>query len=160
MNRPTYQGVLSVRMGKNERRAFNVYREIIQRCKRMGAQPPDFNSREFIGWWIENTQNFSGTTPTCGRLDHSKGYRWDNIEIQDNRDNAKEMAVRTKAGLRGKRMNQKTVLVLRDEKVHGSFCSIKAAAEFFGVSFSTVKRLLSGKTKNSPKVTFVLRCAQ
>lgn len=50
----------------------------------------EYTRKEFSAWFLKNIPKFKGKDPVVGRIDHSKNYRLDNIEIQSNIENIKE----------------------------------------------------------------------
>ena len=79
---------------------YRRYKMQRQRCnnpknddyKNYGAKgiKVEYSSREFIGWWLESIKNIKVKKPVCGRIDHSRNYSLDNIEIQSASENSKE----------------------------------------------------------------------
>lgn len=116
-----------------------------------------YKVREFIHWWLENLKTKSWNRPTCGRLDHSKGYSWDNIEMQEMADNSREMVYRTN-GIQREKAKGKKILVKckQTDEVVNEFNSIRETAQHFGVSQRLVQFIVYGKYKHSKKVLFNL----
>lgn len=57
----------------------------------------EYSSREFIGWWIKEFKKFKkfkGINAQVGRIDHSKNYKFDNIEMISKADNIREKNIR------------------------------------------------------------------
>lgn len=54
----------------------------------------EYTVREFVGWWLYHVSLKDYRLPTTGRLDHSANYSFDNMEIQEQRDNSLEAASR------------------------------------------------------------------
>jgi hypothetical protein len=50
----------------------------------------DIDSRDFIGWFIAHYNSRSWKMASVGRIDHSRGYSLDNIEMQEMSENSKE----------------------------------------------------------------------
>lgn len=50
----------------------------------------EYTREEFISWWMNNIKGFYGENPSVGRIDHSKGYSFDNIKIESTKENAIE----------------------------------------------------------------------
>lgn len=80
--------------------AYKTYRRQVRRCsvpsnpsfKWYGARGirVRYSFDEFWNWFETNYQTFNGNRPTVGRVDHSKDYTLDNIEMQSKADNTKE----------------------------------------------------------------------
>lgn len=160
--RPTpFQGVLDrKKMSEPVRLAYESYCGVKARSKKAGLPPPEMNAREFIGWWLASLQTFGGTRPTCGRIDHSLGYRWDNIEMQDMADNSRESILRNKLNdpTRHKARLEVVCLDPKTSRVAATFPSIRSSARALGVSQRLVQFLVRGKYKSSVAVPYVLRC--
>ncbi len=104
-----YKGAVGWR-SKDERvrQAYSAWRG--QRA-RLGTE---YSAREFVSWWLHNLKKKKWIDPTTGRLDHSRGYSFDNIEMQERSDNTKEMCART-GNLGG--VKRRKVLVVCEEFV-------------------------------------------
>ncbi len=159
MSRPLYTGTLiRKKMTKEHRCAYEAFCGTKARSKKYGLHRPKFTAREFMGWWLAELIKFKGTTPTCGRIDHSLGYSWENIEMQDMADNSREAALRNKLGDHGlKRSKKVCVHSLETGAKLGEIANIRAAARFFGVSQRLVQFLVRGDYKSSKQVPFQLR---
>lgn len=154
--RTLYAGSLDRRkLPKNIRSGLDSY------YRQKKEQGVSYSLREFIVWWLENLETFTGKTPTCGRIDHSKPYSWDNILMQDRADNSREAALRNRLGPKTKEKKAKKVSVYAKT---GEFVvelpSIRDTALFFGVSQRSVQFAVRGVFK-SPKFTgaYVLKAA-
>jgi hypothetical protein len=56
-----------------------------------------YSSYEFVKWWSKEIKKKPPMkNPCCGRIDHSKHYSLDNIEIVEKSDNSKESWARRK----------------------------------------------------------------
>ena len=153
-----YGGPINLKtMSKSEMQAMVAFRGAKQRSKRAGLPDPEMCVRDFMGWWLKELESFKGTIPTCGRIDHSRGYFWDNIEMQDKSENSREVRQRTKYR-RGGRPIKKVVASLDGEPVL-CFRTQKDAAEAFCVGSITIAKIMSGKIKASSKVLYKLEAA-
>lgn len=137
----TYNGILAPadpRMPKYAKKAYDIWSQQKQR------NTVEYTSRQFIAWWRFHVVRKKWKDPTCGRIDHSKGYSFDNIEMQERSDNIKERNVR--CGNPGK--TAKPVVAI----IHGTqrkfFSSKEAAARHYSVSIRTIFNHCSGRTKN------------
>lgn len=155
-NIQVYQGKLgSLRRMGNHRAylAFTKYHGMKERSKRIGASPPEMSVREFIGWWLEQMKTYSGKKPSVSRIDHSKGYSWDNFIIEELSENTRECAKRIRLHDKTKRR----VFVYRKDNgaLTGSFSSATSAASFFGINHCHLSEMMA---KNRPikKINFVL----
>lgn len=145
-----YRGTLYIKkMSPKQRQAYKAYYNLLSRSREYGLPKPSFTKREFMGWWLKSLKAFKGTKPTCGRIDHTKGYSWENIVMQDNRDNARESFVRNKIKERFPKTHRKPTPVLVKDKKSGKtvfkFDSITSAAKKLNLSVSYVSQLISGK---------------
>jgi hypothetical protein len=96
-----YQGPLVRGSSREVRRAYNIYHGQKARCENPKSKPykyygakgirVEYNVRQFIFWWLSSIEGKSFDRPTCGRIDHSKNYSLDNIEIQECSDNTLEL---------------------------------------------------------------------
>lgn len=162
MERPLYHGVLDrKKMAKKERIAYEAFCGLKARSKKAGFPRPEFTAREFMGWWLSGLKSFKGTTPTCGRIDHSRGYSWDNMILQDMAENSREMAIRTGVSRRQRVElgNRVYVYIKGTRKLTGILPSIRTAAQFFGVSQRQIQFLVRGKHKQCRFINFDLRSA-
>ncbi len=150
-----YEGTLDrKKMPQRIRFAYEAFCGAKARAKKQDLPRPEMNAREFMGWWLASLKTFKGTTPTCGRIDHSKTYLWNNIEMQDMADNSREAALRTGFGQRGKTMGAKSVLAYEKEtgEIVKTFPTIRETARHFGVSQRVIQFLVRGKYKSSKVV--------
>lgn len=111
------------------------------RSKLAHLPPPQYSIREFVAWWLEELSHFEGEDPTCGRIDHSRGYSWDNICLQSRAENSRECALRLRKGTKENKVkNEKPVFVYSKESgdLISTFPSRKAASEFFGTPIQTI----------------------
>ena len=95
-------GLLIGKPSKEVLQAYFSYRAQVNRCtnpknkhyhcyggKGLGVS---YSLDEFVSWWTKSLARRSEwKRPTCGRIDHAKGYSFDNIEMQEASENAKEM---------------------------------------------------------------------
>lgn len=139
------------KMTKKERYAYEAFCSAKARSKKAGLPPPEMGAREFIGWWLKELKTFNGKRATCGRIDHSRGYFWDNIEMQDMADNSREMAARTGAAARQLAKGLRIEGIDDNGCVVVKFDSIRAAARELGMSQRNVQFLVRGKYKRSKK---------
>jgi hypothetical protein len=102
----------------------------------------EYDTRTFMGWYIENIQKFKGNNPTVGRIDHSKSYTLDNIEFQSREENSSESLNRNNSF----KVNSKPIYIV---DVISNKCIAKAdslihASELTGMSVTTVSRHING----------------
>lgn len=162
-NHPKYLGNLDrKKMSKEARCAYEAYCSAKARSKKQGLPPPKMEAREFIGWWLGELKSFSGTTPTCGRINHAEGYAFDNIVLQDVKDNSREGMIRNKTNIKTAIAFGQRVLVVckKSGKTIAEISSVRDAARIFGVSQRLVQFLIRGKYKSSKKINFVLKGAR
>lgn len=149
----TYDGVLD-----RKKMPFKVrlaYEKYFGMKRRSGV---NFSVREFIGWWLYNLKRFKGVEPSIGRLDHSKGYSFDNIEIQEMSENSREAILRNKRHLKtAEEFSRPLAMYDWDNNTFiGYLPSIRAAAVHFGVSQRLIQFIVRGKYKSSKKVPYRL----
>ena len=152
----SYEGI--IRRGRHQRdpiviKALDSYFNMRRRCydkacpafKYYGAKgiSVEFSLREFVAWYIDETKSFKGESPTVGRIDHSKNYSFDNMEIQSRSENSKERIRR----LGTPHPNRPVEIInLSTGELLISY-GYKYAAKVVGVSNSTVQRHLKGDSK-------------
>lgn len=158
MNHPRYEGHLKrSALPQNERNAYDSFYNIRKRSREAGFDLPIFTVREFIGWWLGELKTFNGIKPTCGRIDHSKGYTWDNFILQDMADNSREGAKRNCFSANNRTSSKRIFVYRKDDGVCvGSFGSIRMAARFCGVSQRLIQFIVRGKYKNSQSIKYDL----
>ncbi len=100
-----------------------------------------YGAKEFIGWYLANIEKVQVLKPHVGRKDHFKNYCFENIEIQSAAENSRESWLRT--GLNTK-LTAKKVKQIRAFLVEGM--TQAAVAKKFGVHYSTIHYIKSGKT--------------
>jgi hypothetical protein len=158
-----YKGSLTSRkeMPEQVRLAYEAFCGMKARSKKNGFPVPDISAREFVGWWLNELQTFKGTIPTCGRIDHSKGYSWDNFKMQDMAENSRENAKRIGLGQAGKKRLAKrvNVYIKGTDTLTGIFPTIRSCARFFKVSQRQVQFLIRGDQKACRFINFDLRGA-
>lgn len=163
MNWKPYTGTLNTRsdkMTKVVRRAQGVFNGQRQRCinknvkhyKNYGARGirVQYTARDFIGWYLSEIEKRKFKMPSVGRIDHDKDYSFDNIQMVEQAENAREMYHRTG----GNKEVQKRAVVL----VHGDECykfsSVKEAAEFAGVTQVRISQAARSEQKKKIKLAW------
>lgn len=150
-----YDGYLGWRkpVSKEVLQAKNSYRAQSERCNNKNSAKyrlyggkgvrVEYSHREFVGWWLENVITREWKSPTVGRLDHSKGYSFDNIEMQERSENSLERLRRnpTRAG-----QQKIPVIAIRDGE-RWEFPSVKSAAAHFGILDSSISNNCRGRSK-------------
>jgi hypothetical protein len=106
----------------------------------------EYSAREFIPWWITEFEKKEWVWPTVGRIDHSKGYSFDNIRMEEMSDNVKER--NTRLGNPG-RTHRKILCVTPTYQIECD--SKRSAALWFGISEKTVYNHCQGRTKQAWK---------
>lgn len=110
-----------------------------------------YTAREFIGWWLYNLKKFKGSTPTVSRIDHNKGYYFENIKLEDVSENSRESAIRNNLGKYGLINSKKVIQIFNNGKIR-KFNSIREAARENGVSQRLIQFYVRGEYKNSRKL--------
>ncbi len=92
---------------KERHRAYNIYLRQVRRCENQkdhsfrwyGAKgiKVEYSVYDFVAWWMENIKIKKLCRPNCGRIDHSKNYSLNNIEMQEQSENSKESTIRNKS---------------------------------------------------------------
>lgn len=137
-------------------RAYACYCGMKARSKKAGFPPPEMTAHEFVGWWLEQIKTFSGKVPSVSRLDHSRGYSWDNFRMDPKSENSRESGSRNKQKMR-QRLG-KRVFIFRDDGIFtGIIPTISDTARFFGVSQRMIQLVLSGRRKPGKNIGFSLR---
>lgn len=143
-----YDGYLGWRkpIPKEVKRAMTSFRAQKERCyNKNSAKYPsyggagikiEYSQREFV-WWLKNiAKRDSWTSPTVGRIDHTKGYYFDNIRLEERSENSKERHRRNPQNVTwGKK---RVIAYRRFEKIE--FDSMGQAAKYFNVSASVITR--------------------
>lgn len=104
----------------------------------------EYTLKEFTDWYIKQINEFKEEKPTIGRIDHSKNYTLQNIEMISQKKNSEERIKRCGylvPAIPVIGINQKT----GEKRV---FESENEAERFTGHSMSTVKRQCTGYSKN------------
>ena len=144
-----YEGTLNeAKMDLWPKRAYQSWRAQQTRSKRRtGSREVGYGAREFIAWWLEEMKKRdSWVCPTVGRIDHSKGYSFDNIRLEERSENVRERNDRLGVPMREKPVRAYTLL-------GGNFWfrSKLAAAEHFGLCPKTVYNHCEKRTTNFNK---------
>lgn len=137
------------------RQAAWSYIRQVKRCEdqkhelyyRYGARglTVDYSIEEFVAWWVKNIKTRpKWKRPTCGRVDHDKGYSFDNIEMQECSDNCKEAAQRTRF-LKKNKYQRKVMLINKKGEDVILFHSIKSAQS--SLKLHNVGRICKGICK-------------
>lgn len=143
----TYDGPLNqLNMSKEEKQGYTSFLSQKARCynkndpafKNYGKKgiTVEYGPREFIGWWLFNLKTKDWKIPTVGRIDHSKSYCFDNIEMQEKSDNSIERISR----LGSPAVSKKTICTV-DGILIGIFNRTKDAANYFSISEPHVGRI-------------------
>lgn len=82
-------------MPKRVEYAYNAWKNQRRRCngktkdKTYHDLDVNYSSRDFINWFLKNTTEFDYKY-VVGRIDHSKGYSFDNIRLETRRESSLE----------------------------------------------------------------------
>ncbi len=101
----------------------------------------EYSPRDFISWWLEEMKYFNGKTPSVGRVDHSKNYSFENIEMVDRVENVKERNTRV-----GNPHPKKAIIMLSypDMTELRRFESTIDVQKYTGVSRGSISRFCKG----------------
>lgn len=159
--REKYNGPISKhKMTKDVLRAYECLCSGRARAKRLGLEHK-VDTHEFISWYLKEQIKHNFKIPSVSRLDHSKGYNWDNFILEERDDNAKEAAIRNKDKHHIKSNCIRTdILDIRDGTLLMTCSSISAAAKATGVDFSLVQNYISGSNKKPKKHGYTYRRSQ
>jgi hypothetical protein len=149
-------------MSPQAARAYSVFQQARQRCTNPNHQSyayygargirVEYSVREFIGWYLHQLSKNPGIQkPATGRIDHSKNYRLDNIEMVEHSDNTIE--VNTRLGNPSKR-HVKVLAETRDG-LRLYFDSVGECARICGISRDRLIEVLTGKMESPiPQLVF------
>lgn len=141
-----YKGPLDPNKMKPEaKKAYEIWSQQVKRNTR------EYSSREFVAWWLQNIKKKKWKDPTCGRIDHSKGYSFDNIIMQERVDNIRER--NTRLGNPGNRHRSVTSYTHQGRKLK-TFKSKVEAAAYYKINVKTVYNHCMRRTKafhNGPR---------
>lgn len=128
-------------------RGHKAFIEIKRRCKHgtvrcpaYKGKPVEFTKQQFLYWWIIQNRFFRMDRPSVGRIDHSKGYSFNNIELQSCSDNTKE--VNHRAGLGSKPIK---VNIYKNNQLFAISPSLSDAAALTKVKLNAVFHRVSGR---------------
>lgn len=109
----------------------------------------EYDTREFIGWYIDNYPKFKGSHPTVGRIDHDKNYSLDNIRFESREDNSSESVTRNGKWEHIWEKTKKPVFIIERStgKCIAKVDSLKEAARLTGAGITNVSQQVSGKIK-------------
>ncbi len=151
-----YSGTMNIPTMESEaKRAYSSWRNQRDRCynptnrsyRHYGDKgiTVGYCSRAFIGWWLVKMESFLGDDPTVGRIDHNKGYFFENIKIESRGDNTREQMSRH--GNPGE-LRAKPVVAIRksNNRIIGVYKSQRDAAKHTGVSQAQIQRMLTGQS--------------
>jgi hypothetical protein len=136
-----------------------VFRNAKNRCSNKNTNSYEFYGKKgirfelewlsFKEWYKKELGNRDPKGLTLGRIDHSKNYTLDNIELQTRSDNSKERIQRL--GSPGQK-NKQPILLLdpkNQTKVLKRYSSITEAVNDLGVGYETIIRATRGRAKRS-----------
>lgn len=86
-------------------RSMKVRTSDDSKLKKYAGLGVHFSQREFLYWWIIQNRFFKMNISTVGRIDHSKGYYFDNIILQEKSDNSKEARIRNGQNFQSRKVN-------------------------------------------------------
>ena len=116
----------------------------------------EYTTREFVAWFLNALPAYQGVGhPTVGRINHEKGYRFDNIRVESRQDNTREMCFRMNRDFQKKTIRARSS---KTGKVIGKWNSIIETVEANGCSVTTVSRHVNGhvssrKSRTGPALT-------
>lgn len=125
-------------MSALERRAYYIW---LNQKNREGVA---YALSDFTLWYLKNISQKEWVRPHVGRIDHSKGYSFLNIVMQEQADNNRER--NNRRGNPG-RMHRRVFAISILTGGKREFPSKVAAARYFGISEKTVYNHCEGRTK-------------
>jgi len=139
-----------------------IYLKQVCKSKDRGHNPPYYSKEEFIVWclghdifhalyeeWKKN--NFSTRlAPSCDRVDDSKGYSFDNIQLMSWAENGRKGNYDRKNGvLVTKQMRAVLQLSLKRRNIIAEYPSIALAARAVGGNFQNISNCCNGAYRYS-----------
>ena len=110
----------------------------------------EYTSLDFIKWWdIQMKRNGSLKRPNCSRIDHSKNYSLDNIELLECSENSRETWVRSK---------RKSIGIIAIHRFEGKvlyFNSAHSASKATNVAQSAILHQLEVKFKRTVRCPWI-----
>ncbi len=126
------------RMSKWARKAYESWSQQGARNSR------GYSSREFVSWWLhEMQQKLRWKCPSVSRIDHTQGYFFGNIRLEEKADNIRERNAR--CGNPGRK--HKAVRAFTWEGQQKVFPSKVAAGSFYGIDTKTIYNHCQRRTK-------------
>jgi hypothetical protein len=148
-----YEGLLDRSiMSEADRLGYERYCSLKARSKKLKLDKPAFTAREFLGWWLFHTKDWPhlNDKPTAGRIDHKKGYSFDNMRVEPMTENSRESMMRNKTNVRQSiRYGQKIMVFDRGHQHIATFSSIRDAAKTMGISQRLMQFRIRGKYKQT-----------
>lgn len=109
-----------------------------------------FTKRQFIYWWLVQNRFFKLDRPTIGRIDHSKGYNFDNIRLEEHSYNSKEVRERS-----GYLVNQGIPIIMSKDGVDiAEFRSATQAAKYTNMTVNMPIKCANGIFKQAKGYNF------
>ncbi len=109
----------------------------------------EYSSREFVNWYLSQIKLKKYKRPVIGRIDHSGNYKFDNIEIQESADNAREMLNRVGHEICKKKSKPISILDKQTGALFMIVASRKDAEKITGVSAANIWCICKGLTAGS-----------
>ena len=130
---------------EDQKKAFRIYKGQKKRCwglekkyKSYKGLTVDYKPKEFIKWWCINIKHYIyDNDPTCGRINHSKGYSFDNIRIESRFDNSMELVTRNQ--------HFSPVKIYVQGKWAFTAKSMKEASDLTGIAYNSIPRYCNGE---------------
>lgn len=112
----------------------------------------EYSMESFVVWYVENIKNFDGKSPSVGRIDHSRGYSFNNIRFESLADNSMERISR--AGTT-KPMRSVHIVDFETQKIIKTVASLKAAEKETGICSVHISNYCKGRlNKTKGGLTF------
>lgn len=127
-----------------------TYENIKSRTSRTSKYPTykglscDFSKREFIYWWIVQNRFYKMKKPSVGRINHFRGYSFDNIKLEELSENSRESRYRT-----GTHVKPMGMIISKNRIDVAETISATQAARYIGVSVNMPIAVANGEHKQS-----------
>lgn len=117
----------------------------------------EYSVREFIGWYLYCKAITDCKISTVYRLDHSKGYNFNNIMMADSSENSLEAFIRNKLYIQDDVCREVVALDKKTGNIVLQFPSIREAARQLNCSQRLIQFLIRGVYKKSKKIPYILK---
>lgn len=155
-----YEGPLDYRKMKGDvKKAYHIWAGQRARCSdprnvrfsHYGAKGirVHYGSRDFINWYINQERRLEMKEPTVGRIDHDQDYKFENIRLEEQRENSAEalLRYRTKRGPKPKTFTKVELYCRCCDKPIRAFNSVNECAAFLGMHRTNVSAFIANGSR-------------